>query len=75
MKVGDEYRTNPLSLEPGGFIVTVVFNNGRTLEYDKVKSPRKYVERIPDKDNISHIYINGGQVWSSEELTKYWEQK
>ena len=75
MRVGDEYRINPLSLEPGGFIVTVVFSNGKTLEYDKVKSPRKYVARIPGKENISHIYVNGGQVWSSAESTKYWEQK
>ena len=75
MRVGDEYRINPLSLEPGGSVVTVVFNNGKTLEYDKIKSPRKYVARIPDKEEISHIYVNGDQVWNFEEKTKYWEQK
>ena len=56
-------------------MVTVVFNNGKTLEYDKIKSPRKYVARIPDKEEISHIYVNGEQVWNFEEKTKYWEQK
>ena len=38
MRVGDEFRTNPLSLKPGGSIVTVVFSDGRMLDYDKVKS-------------------------------------
>ena len=75
MRVGDEYRTNPLSLRPGGSIVSVVFSNGKTLEYDKVKSPKKYVSSIPTRDEIVQIYVNGEQVWTSKEKIKYWDQK
>ena len=75
MRVGDEFRTNPLSLKPGGSIVTVVFSNGKTLEYDKVKSPKKYVATIPQKEDIVAVYVNGREVWTSKQETKYWEQK
>ena len=75
MRVGDEFRTNPLSLKPGGSIVTVVFSNGKTLEYDKVKSPKKYVATIPQKEDIVAVYVNGREVWTSKQGTKYWEQK
>ena len=73
MRVGDKYRINPLSLSPGGSIVCVVFSDGRTLEYDKVKSPKKYVSKIPQKDDIISIYVNGNQVWTKKEETKYWD--
>ncbi len=75
MRVGDEYRTNPLSLRPGGSIVSVVFSNGRTLEYDKVKSPRKYVASIPEREDIVQVSVNGSPVWNSSEKIKYWDQK
>ena len=74
MRVGDEYRTNPLSLKPGGSIVTVVFSDGRMLDYDKVKSPKKYVASIPEREDITAIFINGNQVWTDREETKYWDQ-
>ena len=74
MRVGDEFRTNPLSLKPGGSIVTVVFSNGKTLEYDKVKSPKKYVATIPQKEDIVAVYVNGREVWTSKQETKYWDQ-
>jgi len=73
MRVGDEYRTNPLSLRPGGSIVSVVFSNGRTLDYDKVKSPKKYVASIPTRDDITAVYVNGNQVWTDKEEKKYWD--
>lgn len=73
MRVGDEFRTNPLSLQPGGSLVTVVFNNGKKLEYDKVKSPKKYVSRIPGKETISQIFVNGKEVWNLNQKIKYWE--
>lgn len=75
MRVGDEYRVNPLSLEPGGSIVTVVFSNGRMLDYDKIKSPKRYVASIPEKEDIVAIYVNGAQVWTDKEKVKFWEQK
>ena len=73
MRVGDEYRTNPLSLIPGGSLVTVVFSDGRMLDYDKVKSPKKYVASIPTRDDIVAVYVNGNQVWTDKEETKYWD--
>ena len=73
MRVGDEYRTNPLSLSPGGSIVTVVFSDGRMLDYDKVKSPKKYVSKIPQKDDIVAVYVNGKQAWTDKEEKKYWD--
>ena len=73
MRVGDEYRTNPLSLSPGGSVVTVVFSDGRMLDYDKVKSPKKYVSKIPQKDDITAVYVNGNQVWTDKEEKKYWD--
>jgi hypothetical protein len=73
MRVGDEYRTNNLSLKPGGSIVTVVFANGGTLEYDKVKSPKKYIAAIPQRDDIIQIFVNGKEVWTNNQKVKYWE--
>ena len=73
MRVSDEFRTNPLSLKPGGSIVTVVFSDGRMLDYDKVKSPKKYVASIPTRDDIVAVYVNGNQVWTDKEETKYWD--
>ena len=73
MRVADEFRTNPLSLSPGGSIVTVAFSDGRMLDYDKVKSPKKYVASIPTRDDITAVYVNGNQVWTDKEETKYWD--
>jgi hypothetical protein len=73
MRVADEFRTNPLSLKPGGSIVTVVFSDGKMLDYDKVKSPKKYVASIPTRDDITAVYFNGNQVWTDKEETKYWD--
>ena len=74
MRVADEFRTNPLSLKPGGSIVTVVFSDGRMLDYDKVKSPKRYVASIPQREDITAVYVNGNQVWTDREETKYWDK-
>jgi hypothetical protein len=74
MRVSDEFRTNPLSLKPGGSIVSVIFSNGRMLDYDKVKSPKKYIASIPEREDITAIFINGNRVWTDEEKIKYWDQ-
>ena len=51
MRVGDEYRTNPLSHKAGGSIVQITFNNGSVREYDKVKYPESFIEKCFDMDN------------------------
>lgn len=73
MRVSDEFRINPLSLEPGGSIVTVFFSNGNILDYDKVKSPKKYVAKIPEREDIVAVSINGKQVWTDKEKIKFWD--
>lgn len=50
-KVHDDYRTNQLSLIPGGKTVSVTYANGRTLVYDKVKNPEKYIAALRDKSS------------------------
>lgn len=72
MRVGDEYRTNPLSLTPGGYIVTVHLKSGKTLEYDKVKRPSSYVRVIENKEGaITRIDVNNQTVWSLGDSDKY----
>lgn len=73
MRVADEFRTNPLSLSPGGSIVTVMFSSGKMLDYDKVKSPKKYVASIPQREDIIAVFVNGNQVWTDREQIKYWD--
>jgi len=45
-KVGDTYRTNHLSLRPGGYSVFVKDWRGIILEYDKIKNPQAYIRSL-----------------------------
>ena len=45
-KVGDVYRTNDLSLKPGGCTIFVIDERGNVLEYDKVKNPEAYIRKL-----------------------------
>lgn len=75
--VKDKYRTNPLSLEPGGCQVTVFYNNGTNFVYDKVKNAQAYVRNIYKKEkegrSMVRILVDGNQVWSDEVGTQPWE--
>lgn len=66
MKVKDEYRTNSLSLKPGGQEVTVLYENGKSYTYDKIKNPSLYIRNISDKKpaKISKVFLNGDEVWN-----------
>lgn len=69
LKVSDEYRTNSLSLKPGGYEVTVTHQNGKSFVYDKVKKPGVYVKSISDNSKngpIKEIRIDGETVWTPE---------
>jgi hypothetical protein len=44
LPVADEFRTNPLSLVPGGHTVIVTFRDGSELEYDKIHNVFAYEE-------------------------------
>ena len=51
MKVKDEFRTNPLSHQPGGCTVRVTFKNGTHRDYDKVKKPQAFINAIQKVGN------------------------
>ena len=56
-KVGQEYRENPLSWQPGGFTVLVKYNNGQVREYDKVKNPWGFMKTTNDNPDVRSCWI------------------
>ena len=74
IRVADQYRTNSLSLKPGGSIVKVVYANSRCFVYDKIKYPESYVARIHGKDikygKITRVLCNGDKMNHNRILTK-----
>lgn len=44
--VEDEYRTNPLSHQPGGCTIKVKYNDGSVRIYDKIKNIDAYTSRL-----------------------------
>lgn len=75
IKVQDQYRRNPLSIEPGGVDVTVVMRDGFRLTYDKVKNPGKYIGKLHNRESIISIEIDGEVVWDEMDPEKYWDKK
>ena len=67
LRVSDDYRTNELSLQPGGYEVSVVYENGKRLIYDKVKRPGSYIKSIALKPTangeIVEILVNNEIKW------------
>ena len=63
--VSDEFRTNGLSLTPGGSTVTVELSNGEIKTYDKVKNWKAYVNAILNKNpNVINVNVDAKLVWS-----------
>jgi hypothetical protein len=58
--VGEEFRTNPLSLTPGGSNIEVVYST-RSKIYTNIKNPKAYVNRITDdvREPITDILVDG----------------
>ena len=56
-QVGDQYRTNELSLVPGGYTVCVRESNGRVYEYTRIKKPYAYIRTLSNKANILDAWI------------------
>ena len=54
-KVGDKYRTNKLSYQPGGVKVFVKYKSGFVKEYDKIKNPDKFIEKIAESNDSSIV--------------------
>lgn len=75
MKVGDEHRINPLSLKPGGSTVTILYKSGVSREYDKVKDPKAYLDRISNSASINLIFVDAEMVYKHDSSENSWEPK
>lgn len=55
-EVGDKFRKNPMSLEKGGFEVTI-WAKGKPLplKYTNVKNPQAYLKAVADKQGPDFI--------------------
>lgn len=79
LHVKDNYRTNPLSLQPGGSTVKAIHERGNVFVYDKVKSPGAYIKRMNTEDRIAEygaiveILINDVSVWTNGSGRQPWE--
>jgi hypothetical protein len=64
--VSDEFRTNSLSLMPGGSNVVVEYHSGDKFGYSKVKYPASYMAKVSPTDiihgKVSRVYIDGKEV-------------
>ncbi|MDB4710301.1 hypothetical protein OAF16_01070 [Flavobacteriales bacterium] len=73
IKVQDKFRTNSLSLNPGGSEVRVVYRFGNQFIYDKIKYPMSYVARIHGRDikfgKVVAIYCDD-QLMSLDDVYK-----
>jgi len=77
LKVEDKYRTNELSLKPGGYEVTVIHSTGKVFVYDKIKKPGYYIKSISSQDKghgeIVEILLDGKSVWTAGTGRQPWE--
>jgi len=55
--VGDQYRTNELSLVPGGYTICVRYADGREMEYTKVKKPHAYIRTLSRNPNVMDAWL------------------
>lgn len=62
--VADRFRTNALSLKPGGSSVTVIYSDNSQKIYTKVKNPRAYVNAIIKDSSIVKVLVDGNLYWS-----------
>ena len=62
--VGDRFRTNELSLKPGGHTVTVVYSNGPNRVYQNIKNPELYVRSIVKDLKITSVLVDDQPFWT-----------
>lgn len=61
--VSDTYRTNILSLKPGGYKIEVIYADHFRV-YDKIKYPEGYIKKIVELDNdIIEVKLEGSTCW------------
>lgn len=77
LKVSDEYRTNPLSLKPGGYTVTAIHETGKIFIYDKVKKPGAYIKSMSMEQSehgaIIEVLLDDRSVWTAGCGRSIWE--
>lgn len=77
LHVDDKYRKNSLSLEAGGSLVAITYENGKRFLYDKIKSPKKYIKMISTRDSsnglMTLIEVDGKRVWDRFRGGNPWE--
>lgn len=59
IQVTDQFRKNDLSLTPGGAVVEVTYSSGKTLSYDKIKNPKKYIQSLANDSTIVSVKVDG----------------
>lgn len=64
LKVSDNFRTNSLSLKPGGSTVETYCIKGIRLVYDKIKNPEAYILHVIKDSSIQKVYVDGILTWS-----------
>lgn len=62
--VSDQFRTNELSLKPGGSSVTVIYSDGTQKIYTKVKNPDAYIKSISRDLSIVKVLVDGNIYWT-----------
>lgn len=62
--VADQFRTNDLSLKPGGSSVSVIYQDGSQKIYTKVKNPKAYVQAITKDLSIVKVLVDGNIYWT-----------
>ena len=77
INVKDQFRTNPLSHQPGGHTVNVTYEDGLTLVYDKVKKPGSYIRNIEERGHehgkILQIKVDGQIAWTVNDVRDPWD--
>jgi hypothetical protein len=76
--VDDKFRTNPLSLEPGGSIVEVVYPSGAVNRYDKVKNTTAFINKIlrdPKNKGVKAYVVPPEQDTPDEPDSSFFEDK
>ena len=61
--VSPEFRTNPLSIQPGGSVVEVHYEK-RIKVYDNIKNPKAYVKYLESNSSepIIKVLVDGTET-------------
>jgi hypothetical protein len=62
--VQDKFRTNELSVQPGGSTVTVSHSDGSHRVYKNIKNPRAYTNSIVKDETIISVQVDGQAYWA-----------